>query len=78
MLINIQMMRGHFLLCRERYRSGLTDFLTVLDAEQQLYNSEDLLAKSQIALITNLITLYKALAVPGRGRSRCSGPTQRT
>jgi len=61
MLINIQMMRGHFLLSRERYRSGLADFLTVVDAERQLYNSEDLLAKSQIALITNLIAFYKAL-----------------
>jgi outer membrane protein, multidrug efflux system len=48
-------------LSRERYRSGLVDFLTVLDAERQLYNSEDLLAQSQIAVTTNLIALYKAL-----------------
>jgi len=48
-------------LSRERYRSGLADFLTVLDAERQLYNSEDLLAQSQIAVTTNLIALYKAL-----------------
>jgi len=48
-------------LSQERYRSGLADFLTVLDAERQLYNSEDLLAQSQIAVTTNLIALYKAL-----------------
>ena len=48
-------------LSRERYRSGLVDFLTVLDAERQLYNSEDLLAQSEIAVTTNLIALYKAL-----------------
>ncbi len=48
-------------LSRERYRSGLADFLTVLDAERQLYNNEDLLAQSQIAVTTNLIALYKAL-----------------
>jgi len=48
-------------LSRERYRSGLADFLTVLDAERQLYNSEDLLAQSQIAVTTNLIALCKAL-----------------
>jgi len=48
-------------LSRERYRSGLVDFLTVLDAERQLYNSEDVLAQSQIAVTTNLIALYKAL-----------------
>jgi len=42
----------------------------------QLYNSEDLLAQSQIAVTTNLIALYKALGggweVAGPG-----GPTQR-
>jgi outer membrane protein, multidrug efflux system len=48
-------------LSRERYRSGLADFLTVLDSERQLYNSEDLLAQSQIAVTTNLIALYRAL-----------------
>ena len=48
-------------LSRERYRSGLVDFLTVLDAERQLYKSEDLLAQSQIAVTTNLIALYRAL-----------------
>ena len=48
-------------LSRERYRSGLADFLTVLDAERQLYNSEDLLAQNQIAVTTNLIALYRAL-----------------
>lgn len=48
-------------LSRERYRSGLADFLTVLDAERQLYNSEDLLAQSQIAVTTDLIALYRAL-----------------
>jgi NodT family efflux transporter outer membrane factor (OMF) lipoprotein len=48
-------------LSRERYRSGLADFLTVLDAERQLYSSEDLLAQSQISVTTNLIALYKAL-----------------
>jgi len=36
MLINIQMVRVQFLLSRERYRSGLADFMTVLDAERQL------------------------------------------
>jgi NodT family efflux transporter outer membrane factor (OMF) lipoprotein len=48
-------------LSRERYRSGLADFLTVLDAERQLYSSEDSLAQSQIAVTTRLIALYKAL-----------------
>jgi len=33
----------------------------VLDAERQLYNSEDLLAQSQITVTTSLVALYKAL-----------------
>ena len=48
-------------LSRDRYTSGLADFLTVLDAERQLYSSEDLLAQSQIAVTTRLVGLYKAL-----------------
>ena len=48
-------------LSRELYTSGLGDFLAVLDAERQLYGSEDLLAQSQTAVTTNLIALYKAL-----------------
>jgi len=63
-------------LSQERYRSGLADFLTVLDAERQLYNSEDLLAQSQIAVTTNLIALYKALG-GGWEVAGPRGPTQR-
>jgi len=48
-------------LSRELYKSGLGDFLSVLDAQRQLYRTEDLLAQSQTAVTTNLIALYKAL-----------------
>jgi multidrug efflux system outer membrane protein len=48
-------------LSRELYKSGLGDFLSVLDAQRQLYRNEDLLAQSQTAVTTNLIALYKAL-----------------
>ena len=48
-------------LSRELYTSGLGDFLSVLDAQRQLYGNEDLLAQSQTAVTTNLIALYKAL-----------------
>ena len=62
-------------LSQERYRSGLADFLTVLDAERQLYSSEDLLAQSQIAVTTRLIALYKALG-GGWEVSATSAPAQ--
>jgi multidrug efflux system outer membrane protein len=48
-------------LAQEQYRAGLTDFLTVLDAERALSQNEDQLAQSQTAVVTRLISLYKAL-----------------
>jgi NodT family efflux transporter outer membrane factor (OMF) lipoprotein len=44
-----------------QYRAGLADFLTVLDAERSLSGNEDQLAQSQTAVVTRLVSLYKAL-----------------
>jgi len=49
------------LLSSELYKAGLTDFLSVLDAQRELYASEDLLAQSRTTQTVNLIALYKAL-----------------
>jgi NodT family efflux transporter outer membrane factor (OMF) lipoprotein len=48
-------------LAQAQYRAGLADFLTVLDAERALSENEDQLAQSQTAVVTRLISLYKAL-----------------
>ncbi len=48
-------------IANERYVQGLEDFLSVLNAQQQLFQSEDLLAQSQSLVLTNLVSLYKAL-----------------
>ncbi len=48
-------------LAREQYRAGLADFLTVLDAERALAGNEDQLAQSRTAVVTRLVSLYKAL-----------------
>jgi NodT family efflux transporter outer membrane factor (OMF) lipoprotein len=48
-------------LSAELYKAGLTDFLSVLDAQRELYADEDLLAQSRTTQTTNLIALYKAL-----------------
>jgi multidrug efflux system outer membrane protein len=48
-------------LSNDRYRAGLTDFLSVLDAQRELYANEDLLAQSRTAQTLGLIALYKAL-----------------
>jgi NodT family efflux transporter outer membrane factor (OMF) lipoprotein len=48
-------------LARERFESGVKDFLTVLDAERQLRDVENSLALSETQVLVNLIGLYKAL-----------------
>jgi len=48
-------------LSTDRYRAGLTDFLSVLDAQRELYANEDLLAQSRTSQTLDLIALYKAL-----------------
>lgn len=48
-------------LATDRYKSGVGDFLTVLDAQRQLYDAQDQLAESQGAVSIDLIRLYKSL-----------------
>lgn len=53
--------RDALTLARQRYASGVTTFLDVLDAERTLQQSELLMADSTAALSTDLVQLYKAL-----------------
>jgi multidrug efflux system outer membrane protein len=48
-------------LSTQLYTEGLTDFLSVLDAERSLYSAEDSLVQSTRNLSTDLVSLYKAL-----------------
>jgi len=48
-------------LASERYRLGLTSFLDVLTAQQSFYAAQNSLSKSKAQMLTNLVTLYKAL-----------------
>ena len=43
------------------YKSGLTDFLQVLDSERALYESQDALVQSDQTVSLDLVQLYKAL-----------------
>src|SRR6266700_4975646 len=54
-------------LATEQYRAGLVDFLSVLEAQRELYASEDELVQSQTDVTVDLISLYRAL---GGGWSR--------
>jgi outer membrane protein TolC len=48
-------------ISRSQYSSGLIDFQSVLDAERTLLSSQDSVAQSDAQIITDLISLYKAL-----------------
>ena len=58
--------RESVVLAKELYRTGLSDFQNVLDAERSLFVQEDRLAASEGAVSVNLIALYRAL---GGGRN---------
>jgi outer membrane protein, multidrug efflux system len=48
-------------LATEQYKAGLVDFLSVLDAQRDLYANEDQLVQSQTNVTTDLVGLYRAL-----------------
>ncbi|HYE19908.1 MAG TPA: efflux transporter outer membrane subunit [Tepidisphaeraceae bacterium] len=48
-------------LANELYTAGRTDFLSVLQAERDLFQSQDALVQSDRLVSSNLIALYKAL-----------------
>ncbi len=48
-------------LANERYTSGLEGFLNVLVAQSSVYEMQDLLVQSQSMVLTDLVSLYKAL-----------------
>jgi len=48
-------------LAQERYRKGLSNFLDVLTAENSLYTAQSNLSTSEAIILTDLISLYKAL-----------------
>ncbi len=49
-------------LARQRYRDGIADFLSVLDAERTLLSLQEQVASSETRNATSLISVYKALA----------------
>ena len=49
-------------LARQRYRDGITDFLSVLDAERTLLSLQEQLAVSQTRAATSVISVFKSFA----------------
>ncbi len=48
-------------LANDRYRKGLTSFIDVLVTEKSLYSAQSSLSQSEANLLTDLVSLYKAL-----------------
>ena len=48
-------------LAHQRYEGGVSDFLSVLDAERTLLEAQDRLAASHTRTVTALVAVYKAL-----------------
>jgi multidrug efflux system outer membrane protein len=48
-------------LASSRYLSGLSDYLDVLEAQQNLFPAENALAASRFARLATLVQLYRAL-----------------
>jgi multidrug efflux system outer membrane protein len=44
-----------------RYKSGIDNYLGVLDAQRSLFASQEILISLRLARLTNLVTLYKVL-----------------
>jgi outer membrane protein, multidrug efflux system len=63
-------------LARNLYAQGLTDFLTVLVAEESLFTSQDTLAQTERDVTLQLVALYKA--VGGGWELAADGPQENT
>ena len=48
-------------IARVRYREGVSDFLSLLDAERTQLQAEDAVAQAEAGVFTSVIALYKAL-----------------
>ncbi|MET0210741.1 MAG: efflux transporter outer membrane subunit [Burkholderiaceae bacterium] len=48
-------------LARKRFDAGVTDFLSVLDAEREVLTQRDQLVQAQVATATSLVGVYRAL-----------------
>jgi len=66
-------------LANIRYVGGLSSYIEVLDAEQQLLPAENTLAQKRLARLTSLVALYRSLgggwSIPTRNASSENGET---
>lgn len=64
-------------IARVRYREGLADFLSLLDAERTQLQAEDGVAQAEATVFTSVIAVYKSLGgVPTSGPPGAPSPRQ--
>ncbi len=60
-LIFLKEARETLIVARKHYERGLVDYLTVLQAQQTLFTAEENLVLADLGILTNRVTLYRAL-----------------
>ncbi|MGO4307724.1 AdeC/AdeK/OprM family multidrug efflux complex outer membrane factor [Cupriavidus sp. RAF12] len=66
----VEASQDYFRLAEGRYRTGVDNYLTLLDAQRQLYAQQQVLIDSRLNQLTSEVNLYKAL---GGGWNDVSG-----
>jgi multidrug efflux system outer membrane protein len=62
-------------IARVRYREGVADFLSLLDAERTQLQAEDSVAQAEAGVFTSVIAVYKSLGgVPSRTAAAATQP----
>jgi multidrug efflux system outer membrane protein len=54
-------------IARARYREGVADFLSLLDAERTQLDAEDAVAQAEAGVFTGVVAVYKALGGVSEG-----------
>jgi multidrug efflux system outer membrane protein len=57
----VEASRDYFQLAEGRYRTGVDNYLTLLDAQRQLFAQQQVLIDSRLNQLTSEVNLYKAL-----------------
>lgn len=57
----VEAAREAFQISQLQYRQGVTDFITVLQAQQTLFSAQDQLAQTTLARLQGVVHLYEAL-----------------
>jgi NodT family efflux transporter outer membrane factor (OMF) lipoprotein len=58
---SVEAARSSLAIAQDQYRAGLANFINVLQAENSLLNSQDQLIQSDALVLSDLVSLYKAL-----------------